>query len=172
MSCSRKDWPRRSRSVRSLLRHHPLPGLRGGLAGPQGSRLQRRNHSGHLSPGVAHRRKLRPEFGKRAGLAVDLAHRRAVDRVRVEQAASQRDFRYGTTSLERDTDHVSDAVISDEERRQVTGCLGGLTDLQRECIELAYYQGLTYVGLPSACRPTSPQSSQGCVTPCVVCATA
>ena len=42
-------------------------------------------------------------------------------------------------------DHVSDAVISGEERRRVTACLGGLTDVQRECIELAYYQGLTYV---------------------------
>ena len=40
---------------------------------------------------------------------------------------------------------VSDAVISGEERRRVTACLGGLTDVQRECIELAYYQGLTYV---------------------------
>ena len=32
-----------------------------------------------------------------------------------------------------------------DERRQVTDCLDGLTDLQRECIRLAYYDGLTYV---------------------------
>lgn len=86
-----------------------------------------------------------PSLGSALAWLLTLAHRRAVDRVRSEQAASQRDFRYGTTSLERDTDNVSDAVISGEERQQVVGCLGGLTDLQRECIELAYYEGLTYV---------------------------
>ena len=32
-----------------------------------------------------------------------------------------------------------------DERRRVTDCLDGLTDLQRECIQLAYYDGLTYV---------------------------
>lgn len=34
-------------------------------------------------------------------------------------------------------------IVSDEQRR-VAACLDGLTDLQRECIELAYYDGLTY----------------------------
>ncbi len=86
-----------------------------------------------------------PSSGSALAWLLTLAHRRAVDRVRSEQAATQRDFRYGVATLERDTDRVSDAVISDEERRRVAGCLGGLTDLQRECIELAYYEGLTYV---------------------------
>lgn len=74
-----------------------------------------------------------------------LAHRRAVDRVRSEQAAGQRESRYGATSMERAADHVSDAVITGEEQRRVKACLDGLTPVQRECIELAYYEGLTYV---------------------------
>lgn len=86
-----------------------------------------------------------PGSGSALAWLLTLAHRRAVDRVRAEQSATQRDTRYGTATLERDVDHVSDTVIADEERRRVAGCLGGLTDLQRECIELAYYQGLTYV---------------------------
>lgn len=86
-----------------------------------------------------------PSAGSALAWLLTLAHRRAVDRVRSEQAASQRDFRYGTATIERDSDEVSDIVISDDERRQVSGCLNGLTHLQRECIELAYYQGLTYV---------------------------
>ena len=86
-----------------------------------------------------------PASGSALAWLLTLAHRRAVDRVRREQAASQRDFRYGTSTVERESDQVSDAVISGEERRQVAGCLNGLTDLQRECIELAYYEGLTYV---------------------------
>jgi len=86
-----------------------------------------------------------PASGSALAWLLTLAHRRAVDRVRAEQAATQRDSRYGAATLERPADHVSDSVISGEERRRVTACLGGLTELQRECIELAYYQGMTYV---------------------------
>lgn len=86
-----------------------------------------------------------PASGSALAWLLTLAHRRAVDRVRSEQAASQRDSRYGAATVERETDHVVDAVISGEERQRVTSCLDGLTGVQRECIELAYYQGLTYV---------------------------
>ncbi len=86
-----------------------------------------------------------PASGTALAWLLTLAHRRAVDRVRSEQAATQRDSRYGAATVERDADQVTDAVISSEERRRVTACLDGLTDVQRECIELAYYQGMTYV---------------------------
>jgi len=86
-----------------------------------------------------------PASGSALAWLLTLAHRRAVDRVRSEQAASQRDSRYGSANVERDTDSVTDAVLSGEDRRRVTACLDGLTDIQRECIELAYYQGMTYV---------------------------
>lgn len=85
-----------------------------------------------------------PASGSALAWVLTLAHRRAVDRVRSEQAATQRDARYGAASVERDTDHVTDTVISEEERQRVTACLEGLTDVQREAIELAYYQGMTY----------------------------
>ena len=86
-----------------------------------------------------------PASGSALAWLLTLAHRRAVDRVRSEQAAGQRESRYGATSVERAIDHVSDAVISGEERQRVKACLDGLTPVQRECIELAYYEGLTYV---------------------------
>ncbi|MGH3958445.1 sigma-70 family RNA polymerase sigma factor [Mycobacterium sp.] len=73
-----------------------------------------------------------------------LAHRRAVDRVRSEQAGSRRESRYGTANIELSTDVVVDSVITRDEQRRVTDCLDGLTDAQRQCIELAYYGGLTY----------------------------
>ena len=85
-----------------------------------------------------------PASGSALAWLLTLAHRRAVDRVRSEQAATQRDSRYGAATIERAADHVTDSVISSEERRRVTACLDGLTDVQRECIELAYYQGMTY----------------------------
>jgi RNA polymerase sigma-70 factor (ECF subfamily) len=86
-----------------------------------------------------------PASGSALAWLLTLAHRRAVDRVRAEQAASQRDSRYGVANVERDTDNVTDAVISGEDRQRVAACLNNLTDVQRECIELAYYQGMTYV---------------------------
>jgi len=86
-----------------------------------------------------------PASGSALAWLLTLAHRRAVDRVRSEQAASQRHSRYGASTVERETDQVMDAVISGEERQRVTACLDRLTGVQRECIELAYYQGLTYV---------------------------
>jgi RNA polymerase sigma-70 factor, ECF subfamily len=73
-----------------------------------------------------------------------LAHRRAVDRVRSEQAASARESRYGAVNVEPPSDHVADSAILREERQQVVDCLGSLTDTQREAIQLAYYDGLTY----------------------------
>jgi len=86
-----------------------------------------------------------PASGSALAWLLTLAHRRAVDRVRSEQAAGQRDSRYGASTVERAADNVSDAVIAGEERRRVTACLDGLTGPQRECIDLAYYQGMTYV---------------------------
>jgi RNA polymerase sigma-70 factor (ECF subfamily) len=86
-----------------------------------------------------------PAAGSPLSWLMTIAHRRAVDRVRSEQAASQRESRYGAASLEPPSDHVADSVISGDERRQVTDCLGSLTDTQREAIQLAYYDGLTYV---------------------------
>ena len=74
-----------------------------------------------------------------------MAHRRAIDRVRSEQAGTQRESRYGAANVDTPSDVVADSAIAGDERRRVTECLGGLTDTQRECIELAYYGGLTYV---------------------------
>ncbi len=73
-----------------------------------------------------------------------MAHRRAVDRVRAEQAAGQRESRYGATTFESPRDVVTDSAIATDERRRVAQCLDGLTDVQRQCIEMAYYGGLTY----------------------------
>lgn len=86
-----------------------------------------------------------PAAGTPLAWLMTLAHRRAVDRVRSEQSASQRESRYGAANVELPADRVAEAVIQLDEQRQVTECLASLTDPQRECIQLAYYEGLTYV---------------------------
>lgn len=77
-----------------------------------------------------------------------IAHRRAIDRVRAEQAGTRRESRYGEANLVPESaaapDPVADSAIAGDERRRVAECLGALTDAQRQCIELAYYGGLTY----------------------------
>jgi RNA polymerase sigma-70 factor (ECF subfamily) len=73
-----------------------------------------------------------------------IAHRRAVDRVRSEQAERDRRVRDAERSGATDQDPVAAAVAEDAEREAVAGALAQLTDLQRQTIELAYYGGYTY----------------------------
>jgi RNA polymerase sigma-70 factor (ECF subfamily) len=72
-----------------------------------------------------------------------LAHRRAVDAVRHDQAATNRENRYDWSNGP-DFDEVAETVTVRLEHEQVRRCLEGLTDLQREAVNLAYYQGYTY----------------------------
>ena len=71
-----------------------------------------------------------------------MAHRRAVDRVRSEQKAADREQR--ATSAEIDYDDVTEAVEATMDRERVRRCLRSLTDLQRESVTLAYYGSYTY----------------------------
>ncbi|MEV6269308.1 ECF RNA polymerase sigma factor SigK [Kribbella sp. NPDC051936] len=73
-----------------------------------------------------------------------IAHRRAVDRVRSEQAAADRTEQVGARTAEVEFDQVADTVSTRLEAEQVRRCLDSLTELQRESIELAYYNGYTY----------------------------
>jgi RNA polymerase sigma-70 factor (ECF subfamily) len=86
-----------------------------------------------------------PNAGSPLAWLLTLAHRRAVDRVRSEQAATQRESRYGAATVDPPVDHVADSVILLDERQRVVDCLGSLTEVQRQAIHLAYYEGLTYV---------------------------
>jgi RNA polymerase sigma-70 factor (ECF subfamily) len=73
-----------------------------------------------------------------------IAHRRAVDRVRAEQAGADRVRRVAAASAETPYDDVVEAATARLEQQQVRRCLEGLTELQREAITLAYYGGHSY----------------------------
>jgi RNA polymerase sigma-70 factor (ECF subfamily) len=85
-----------------------------------------------------------PARGSATAWIFTIAHRRAVDRVRSEQSASDRAQRVGAASMETPYDSVAEEVAGRLERQQVRTCLDGLTDLQRESVTLAYYQGHSY----------------------------
>lgn len=76
--------------------------------------------------------------------ALTIARRRAVDRVRSEQAATARDHRAALLDLTPAFDQTSEQAERRLEREQVRRCLGGLTETQRQSVTLAYYRGLTY----------------------------
>jgi RNA polymerase sigma-70 factor (ECF subfamily) len=73
-----------------------------------------------------------------------LTHRRAVDRVRREQADRDRNARWATTTHERDHDSVAEVVELRAEHRRVRHAMDGLSRLQREALELAFLGGLTH----------------------------
>jgi RNA polymerase sigma-70 factor (ECF subfamily) len=88
-----------------------------------------------------------PAKGVVASWVATIAHRRAVDRVRSEQAARNRVERE-SMRIERPHDEVADSVVavdqSQFERRRVRRALDRLTSMQREAVELAYFGGYTY----------------------------
>jgi RNA polymerase sigma-70 factor, ECF subfamily len=71
-----------------------------------------------------------------------IAHRRAVDRVRVEQRSASRNRRAASHSVAYDV--VAETAERNLDRERVRHCLKRLTDLQREAVTLAYYGGYTY----------------------------
>ena len=73
-----------------------------------------------------------------------MAHRRAIDRVRAAQASHDRDQRAARQEHVVEYDEVAEQVENRLEQERVRRCLGGLTDLQRRSVGLAYYNGYTY----------------------------
>jgi RNA polymerase sigma-70 factor (ECF subfamily) len=84
-----------------------------------------------------------PQRGSAKSWVLTLAHRRAVDAVRHDQAATNRENKYDWSNGP-DFDEVEETVTISLEHEQVRRCLDGLTELQREAVNLAYYQGYTY----------------------------
>ena len=82
--------------------------------------------------------------GSATSWVLTITHRRAVDRVRAAQSGADRERRVAAASVETPYDDVVEEVTASLEQQQVRRCLQGLTDLQREAITLAYYDGFTY----------------------------
>ncbi len=89
-----------------------------------------------------------PKFCEQQGnvmaWAVTMAHRRAIDRVRHEQACSDREDRIEQLDVRRPVDEVVETALARLDEQQVRTALDKLTELQRQSIVLAYYGGYTY----------------------------
>jgi RNA polymerase sigma-70 factor, ECF subfamily len=83
--------------------------------------------------------------GSAVGWLLTLVHRRAVDRVRANQAAARRDethLRLELAAAEFDTTSVT--AMGSLEASQVRAALAELSPGQRQAISLAYFDGLTH----------------------------
>ncbi|MBB5916262.1 RNA polymerase sigma-70 factor (ECF subfamily) [Nocardia transvalensis] len=76
--------------------------------------------------------------------AVTMAHRRAIDRVRHEQASADREDRIEQLDVRRPVDEVVETALARLDTELVRTALDRLTELQRQSIVLAYYGGYTY----------------------------
>lgn len=95
--------------------------------------------------------RLAPRFDGRRGSAAawiaTIAHRRAVDRVRSEQASrdrAERDAAQAERATDTSAEPVLDRDLAEFERRRVRRALDRLTPMQRAAIELAFFGGHTY----------------------------
>ncbi|WP_394939022.1 ECF RNA polymerase sigma factor SigK [Psychromicrobium sp. YIM B11713] len=84
------------------------------------------------------------ESGSAMAWLMTITHRRAVDKVRSSQSATDREARYGASSQSMDHDEVAETVNDKLDAEAVVKCLGSLTETQQESVRLAYYGGLTY----------------------------
>jgi RNA polymerase sigma-70 factor (ECF subfamily) len=85
-----------------------------------------------------------PGRGSALSWVLTMAHRRAVDRVRYAQASTGREERAARLSEDVAYDQVAETAATRIEGERVRRCLGGLTDLQRQAVTLAYYGGYSY----------------------------
>jgi RNA polymerase sigma-70 factor (ECF subfamily) len=81
-------------------------------------------------------------LGKGKTWVMTIAHRRAVDAVRRNEAAKRSDQQGAPDEVSHD--EPADTVIEAEEHGAVRECLETLTDLQLESVRLAYFNGYTY----------------------------
>jgi RNA polymerase sigma-70 factor, ECF subfamily len=80
--------------------------------------------------------------GSAAAWVLTMAHRRAVDRVRSENAAAAREQKVAPGPVS--GDDVAELAETALDRQRVRRCMGALTTLQAEAVKLAYYGGYTY----------------------------
>ncbi|MEU9316013.1 sigma-70 family RNA polymerase sigma factor [Streptomyces sp. NPDC048295] len=88
--------------------------------------------------------RFRASRGSAMNWVLTVAHRRAVDRVRSAEASAAREHRAALLDRTPAFDQVTEEVETRLERERVRGCVRTLSEVQRQSVTLAYYQGLTH----------------------------
>ncbi len=85
-----------------------------------------------------------PDRGSALSWLMTICHRKAVDRVRSAEASTRRDSTYHQQNQSVDHDATADAAQASLEATRVRRALQGLTEVQRQALELAYFGGYTH----------------------------
>ena len=85
-----------------------------------------------------------PSRGSALGWLLTIVHRKAVDRVRSAEAASQRDAVYHRETQQVEHDQTAESAHASLEAQRVRGAVATLTAVQREAVELAFFGGYTH----------------------------
>ena len=88
-----------------------------------------------------------PTKGTVAAYIGMLAHSKAVERVRSSQASRTRDDNYRLNNIDRTEHHdpVSEGALLNAEHLQIRRALTGLTEYQRQAIQLHYFDRRSYI---------------------------
>ena len=85
-----------------------------------------------------------PKLGSAVGWFLTIVHRKAVDRVRSVESATNRDEVWHRETLPVDHDQTSEQAQASLEAARVRSAVATLTDVQREAVELTYFGGYTH----------------------------
>lgn len=85
-----------------------------------------------------------PARGTAIGWLLTIVHRKAVDRVRSAEASTARDATYHRETRPVEHDSTLEAAHASLEAQRVRGAVAGLTEVQREAVELAFFGGYTH----------------------------
>jgi RNA polymerase sigma-70 factor (ECF subfamily) len=85
-----------------------------------------------------------PDRGSAAAYLFAAVHNKAVDAVRHEESLRRRQEGVGDIPAETDAEMVVEAAWLGVRRQEVRRAVSRLSPIQREALELAYFEGLTY----------------------------
>jgi RNA polymerase sigma-70 factor (ECF subfamily) len=85
-----------------------------------------------------------PARGSAAGWLLTIVHRKAVDRVRSVEAATNRDETWNRETAPVDHDQTAESAHASLDATRVRNAVATLTDVQRRAVELTYFGGYTH----------------------------
>lgn len=82
--------------------------------------------------------------GSASAFLMGIVHHKAVDAIRREASVHRREENFAADTQDIQEDEVVEAAWAAMRRKKVLAALRQLSDVQRQALELAYLQGLTY----------------------------
>jgi RNA polymerase sigma-70 factor (ECF subfamily) len=86
-----------------------------------------------------------PARGSLSSFVLTVVHHKAIDALRARRGITMRQVSLDPAVLEKRGPDVTERVLQSIDRERVRVAIAALPDDQRQCVRLAYYEGLTHV---------------------------